>query len=34
MSRYRSALGERAFSFAGPFTWNKLPSELRVITER
>jgi len=34
MSRCRSALGERAFSFAGPLTWNKLPSALRVITDQ
>ena len=31
--RTRSCFGERAFSVAGPAAWNKLPSNLRLITD-
>jgi hypothetical protein len=31
--RCRSAIGQRAFSYAGPSAWNNLPAELRDITD-
>ena len=31
--RTRTGFGERAFSFAGPAVWNKLPPNLRLITD-
>jgi hypothetical protein len=33
LPRCRRALGKRAFSFAGPLTWNKLRPTLRDITD-
>ena len=29
----KTKFGERAFSFAGPVTWNRLPAELRSISD-
>ena len=34
LPRCRSALGMRAFSYAGPLAWNALPTALRDITDR
>jgi len=31
--RLRTKLGERAFSFSGPASWNSLPAELRTISD-
>jgi len=31
--RLKTKFGERAFSFAGPVTWNSLPAELRFISD-
>jgi len=30
--RLRTVFGERAFSFAGPKSWNDLPSHLQTVT--
>ena len=29
----RLKLGERSFSVAGPLYWNRLPNELKIITD-
>ena len=34
LPRCRTSMGERAFSFSGPLTWNALPSTLRDIADR
>jgi hypothetical protein len=33
MPRCHTAIGERAFSYAGPFAWNALPSAIHNITD-
>jgi len=33
LPRLRTKLGERAFSHAGPSTWNALPEHLRAVTD-
>jgi len=33
LPRLRTKFGERAFSHAGPATWNALPDQIRTVTD-
>jgi len=33
VTHLKTKFGKRAFSFAGPVTWNSLPAELRSISD-